>query len=99
MDVLKKSWVEVDTYEKLEKDFNNGRELSAAYPKWRECFYLPWFNSWKAGKTKASFDEARREGTEPIATCSSFATCGPRPDWRSPKDKAAEAAVLKARKN
>jgi hypothetical protein len=63
-----------------------------------DCFYKPWFNAWKAGKTTLSFEEARHEGTEPIATCTYLVNCGPRPDWRSPKDKAAEAAVLKSRK-
>jgi hypothetical protein len=95
---VKKAWVEVDTREKLDKEFSKNKELSAAYPKWRECFYQPWFNAWKAGKATLNFEQARREGTEPIETCSSFATCGPRPDWRSAKDKAAEAAVLNARK-
>lgn len=98
MSLLKKSWIEIDTYEKLEKESPKNKELMNAFFFWDECFYRPWLNAWKSGRTKLSYEEALREGVEPMETCTSFAKCGPRPDWRTPKQKAAEEAVLKSRK-
>lgn len=94
----KKEWSEFNTYEKLANNFDKSTELSALYDPWLVCFYRPWFTAWKSGKTTQSFEQARVDGVEPVETCTDLMTCGPRPDWRSPKDKAAEAAVLKARK-
>jgi hypothetical protein len=79
-------------------EFRRRYDIQLAYDEWRDKVYFFWWNDYKSGSHhRVSFDEWLTKLGSSGRPCKSkkvLTSCGPRPDWRSDKDKADERAMM-----